>query len=133
MINQGKFNTLDLWHVCVCVCREQGQRSEEQAAGLRHQTLKQSPSQHSFDSAILDGSLPDESLSAESDVSDNFFAFMDSGIKNCRLTFDIAVILSIRPAHLSGKEPIKGFLKREVADFRKSNLNVYHISENHSS
>lgn len=111
-------------HVCVCVCREQGQRSEESspsvASGLRHQTLKQSPSQHSFDSAILDGSLPDESLSADSDVSDNFFAFMDSGIKNCRLTFDIAVVLSIRLAHLSGKEPMKGFLKREVADFRKS-------------
>lgn len=100
-------------HVCVCVCREQGQESSPSvAAGLRHQTLKQSPSQHSFDSAILDGSLPDESLSADSDVSDNFFAFMDSGIKNCRLTFDIAVVLSIRLVHLSGKEPMKGFFEK---------------------
>lgn len=41
--------------------------------------MKQSPSQHSFDSAILDGSLPDESLSADSDVSDGFFVLMDSG------------------------------------------------------
>lgn len=50
------------------------------AASLRHQTLKQSPSQHSFDSAILDGSLPDENLSVDSDVSDNLFVLMDSGI-----------------------------------------------------
>lgn len=70
---------------CVCVHREQGQRSEESspslAASLRHQTLKQSPSQHSFDSAILDGSLPDENLSVDSDVSDNLFVLMDSGIQ----------------------------------------------------
>lgn len=51
------------------------------AASLRHQTLKQSPSQHSFDSAILDGSLPDENLSVDSDVSDNLFVLMDSGIQ----------------------------------------------------
>lgn len=63
--------------------REHVQRSEESssslAASLRHQSMKQSPSQHSFDSAILDGSLPDESLSADSDVSDGFFVLMDSG------------------------------------------------------
>ncbi|CAG04039.1 unnamed protein product, partial [Tetraodon nigroviridis] len=58
------------------------QRSEESspspAASLRHQSMKQSPSQHSFDSAILDGSLPDETLSVDSDVSDGFFVLMDS-------------------------------------------------------
>lgn len=68
---------------CVCVHREQVQRSEESspslAASLRHQSMKQSPSQHSFDSAILDGSLPDENLSVDSDVSDNCFVFVDSG------------------------------------------------------
>uniref|UniRef100_A0A672YW34 UHRF1 binding protein 1 n=1 Tax=Sphaeramia orbicularis TaxID=375764 RepID=A0A672YW34_9TELE len=58
-------------------------RSEESspslAASLRHQSMKQSPSQHSFDSAILDGSLPDENLSVDSDTSDNFVVLMDSG------------------------------------------------------
>lgn len=67
----------------VCERREHVQRSEESspslAAGLRHQCMKQSPSQHSFDSAILDGSLPDESLSVDGDVSDGFFVLMDSG------------------------------------------------------
>ncbi|XP_037335092.2 bridge-like lipid transfer protein family member 3A [Pungitius pungitius] len=49
------------------------------AAGLRGQSMKQSPSQHSFDSAILDGSLPDEYLSVDSDLSDNFVILtMDS-------------------------------------------------------
>ncbi|XP_030279872.1 UHRF1-binding protein 1 [Sparus aurata] len=62
--------------------KEQVQRSEESSpslpASLRHQSMKQSPSQHSFDSAILEGSLPDENLSVDSDVSDNFFVLMDS-------------------------------------------------------
>ncbi|KAM8863869.1 bridge-like lipid transfer protein family member 3A isoform 2-T2 [Spinachia spinachia] len=63
--------------------KEQLQRSEDAspslAAGLRHQSMKQSPSQHSFDSAILDGSLPDEYLSVDSDLSDNFVILaMDS-------------------------------------------------------
>lgn len=65
------------------VHREHVQRSEESspslAASLQHQSVKQSPSQHSFDSAILDGSLPDETLSLDSDVSDGFFVLMDSG------------------------------------------------------
>lgn len=67
----------------MCVHREQVQRSEESspsvAASLRYQSMKQSASQHSFDSAILDGSLPDENLSVESDVSENFVVIMDSG------------------------------------------------------
>ncbi|KAM3617323.1 uncharacterized protein V6R79_004834 [Siganus canaliculatus] len=70
--------------------KEQVQRSEESspslAASLRHQTMKQSPSQHSFDSAILDGSLPDENLSVDSDISDNFVVIMDSesGVESMR-------------------------------------------------
>lgn len=70
--------------VFVCVNREQVQRSEESspsvAASLRNQSMKQSPSQQSFDSAILDGSLPDENLSVDSDLSDNLFVLMDSGV-----------------------------------------------------
>uniref|UniRef100_I3KJX2 Bridge-like lipid transfer protein family member 3A n=1 Tax=Oreochromis niloticus TaxID=8128 RepID=I3KJX2_ORENI len=54
---------------------EQVQRSEES----RQQSMKPSPSQHSFDSAILDGSLPDENLSVDSDISDNFVVLLDSG------------------------------------------------------
>lgn len=72
--------------VCVCVDRDQVQRSDESspslAASMRHQSMKQSPSQHSFDSAILEGSLPDENLSVDSDVSDNFVVLMDSGTSN---------------------------------------------------
>lgn len=72
--------------LCVCFHREQVQRSEESspsvAASLRHQSMKQSASQHSFDSAILDGSLPDENLSVESDISENFVVIMDSGAGN---------------------------------------------------
>ncbi|XP_054645481.1 bridge-like lipid transfer protein family member 3A isoform X2 [Dunckerocampus dactyliophorus] len=62
--------------------KEQVQCPEEStpslAASLRHQMMKQSPSQNSFDSAILDGSLPDENLSVGSDVSDNFVVLMES-------------------------------------------------------
>ncbi|XP_060931039.1 bridge-like lipid transfer protein family member 3A [Limanda limanda] len=69
--------------------KEQVQRSEESspslAAGLRHQPMKQSPSQHSFDSAILEGSLPDENH-VDSDVSDGFVILMDSesGVESMR-------------------------------------------------
>lgn len=42
--------------------------------------MKPSPSQHSFDSAILDGSLPDENLSVDSDISDSFVVLLDSGV-----------------------------------------------------
>ncbi|TKS77852.1 UHRF1-binding protein 1 ICBP90-binding protein 1 [Collichthys lucidus] len=62
--------------------KELVQRLEESspssAASLCHQSIKQSPSQHSFDSAILDGSLPDENLSMDSDISDNFVVLMES-------------------------------------------------------
>ncbi|XP_008336223.1 UHRF1-binding protein 1-like, partial [Cynoglossus semilaevis] len=62
--------------------KEQVQRSEEppppSGAGHRHQSMKHSSSQHSFDSAILEGSLPDENLSVDSDASDNFVVLMDS-------------------------------------------------------
>ncbi|XP_004546313.1 bridge-like lipid transfer protein family member 3A [Maylandia zebra] len=54
--------------------KEQVQRSEES----RQQSMKPSPSQHSFDSAILDGSLPDENLSVDSDISDTFVVLLDS-------------------------------------------------------
>ncbi|KAM6977224.1 bridge-like lipid transfer protein family member 3A [Aplochiton taeniatus] len=56
------------------------QRADESSPSLassRFQSMKQSPSQHSFDSAILDGSLPDDRLSLSSDASDNFVIVMD--------------------------------------------------------
>lgn len=69
--------------------KEPVQRSEESASpapSLRSQTMKQSPSQHSFDSAILDGSLPDENLSVDSDLSDGFVVLMgsESGVESMR-------------------------------------------------
>ncbi|XP_062315312.1 bridge-like lipid transfer protein family member 3A isoform X2 [Osmerus eperlanus] len=65
------------------------QRQEESpslTASLRLQSMKQSPSQRSFDSAILDGSLPDDHLSVDSDTSDNFVILMDteSGVESMR-------------------------------------------------
>ncbi|XP_012721358.2 UHRF1-binding protein 1 [Fundulus heteroclitus] len=66
--------------------REQNPRSEESSPSLRHQSLKHSHSQQSFDSAILDGSLPDENLSVDSDFSDNFVVLIDSesGLESLR-------------------------------------------------
>uniref|UniRef100_A0A3Q2YS91 Bridge-like lipid transfer protein family member 3A n=1 Tax=Hippocampus comes TaxID=109280 RepID=A0A3Q2YS91_HIPCM len=72
--------------------KEQVQNPEESSpslvASLRHQMMKQSPSQHSFDSAILDGSLPDESLSVGSDVGDNLVVLMESesGVDSARVS-----------------------------------------------
>lgn len=63
-----------------CVHREQIPRLEESSPSSRLQSMKQSHSQQSFDSAILDGSLPDENLSVDSDFSDNFVVLMDSGV-----------------------------------------------------
>ncbi|KAJ8265440.1 hypothetical protein COCON_G00145390 [Conger conger] len=52
---------------------------------LRLQAMKQSPSQHSFDSAIMDGSLPDDRLSMDSDASDNFIILdAESGLESMR-------------------------------------------------
>lgn len=48
---------------------------------LRLQSMKQSPSQNSCDSAILEGSLADDGLSVDSDISENFVILMDSGTK----------------------------------------------------
>ncbi|XP_077456851.1 bridge-like lipid transfer protein family member 3A [Stigmatopora argus] len=78
--------------------KEQVQQSEESSssfvASLKHQMMKQSPSQHSFDSALLDGSLPDDNLSMGSDVSDNFVVFMESETGGD----------SARPVNLSGNQ-----------------------------
>ncbi|XP_062397832.1 bridge-like lipid transfer protein family member 3A [Sardina pilchardus] len=63
---------------------------------LRLQTMKQSPSQHSFDSAILDGSLPDDRLSVGSDTSENFAILMDSesGVESLRPESVVGALLS---------------------------------------
>ncbi|MEQ2219978.1 hypothetical protein ILYODFUR_000637 [Ilyodon furcidens] len=66
--------------------REQNPRAEDSPPTLRHQSLKHSHSQQSFDSAILDGSLPDENLSIDSDFSDNFVLIdSESGLESLRL------------------------------------------------
>ncbi|XP_068603871.1 bridge-like lipid transfer protein family member 3A [Brachionichthys hirsutus] len=64
--------------------KDQRQRSDDPAPSQH--PMAQSPSQHSFDSAILDGSLPDESLSVDSDASDGLFVLLDSesGVESMR-------------------------------------------------
>ncbi|XP_071228344.1 bridge-like lipid transfer protein family member 3A [Salvelinus alpinus] len=59
------------------------QRPEEGCpmASLRLQSMKLSLSQYSFDSAILDGSLPDDHLSVDSDTSDNIL-MDESGVES---------------------------------------------------
>uniref|UniRef100_A0A4W5N848 Bridge-like lipid transfer protein family member 3A n=1 Tax=Hucho hucho TaxID=62062 RepID=A0A4W5N848_9TELE len=59
------------------------QRPEEGCpmASLRLQSMKLSLSQYSFDSAILDGSLPDDHLSVDSDTSDNILMDGNSSSK----------------------------------------------------
>ncbi|XP_055748048.1 bridge-like lipid transfer protein family member 3A [Salvelinus fontinalis] len=59
------------------------QRPEEGCpmASLRLQSMKLSLSQYSFDSAILDGSLPDDHLSVDSDSSDNLL-MDESGVES---------------------------------------------------
>uniref|UniRef100_A0A3Q3F0E9 Bridge-like lipid transfer protein family member 3A n=1 Tax=Labrus bergylta TaxID=56723 RepID=A0A3Q3F0E9_9LABR len=74
--------------------KEQIQRSEGSSPSLtaspHHKSMKQSPSQHSFDSAIMDGSLPDENLSVHSDFSENFVVLIDSGAqKNTNGSFQM--------------------------------------------
>nr|XP_020466385.1 UHRF1-binding protein 1 isoform X2 [Monopterus albus] len=70
--------------------KEQVQHSDESSpslsASLRLQSMKQSPSQQSIDSAILDGSLPDENVFLDSDGSDSFVVLMDSesGMESAR-------------------------------------------------
>lgn len=54
---------------------------------LRLQSMKQSPSQNSCDSAILEGSLADDGLSIDSDMSDNFVILMDSGTALFRMKY----------------------------------------------
>nr|XP_015197634.1 PREDICTED: UHRF1-binding protein 1 isoform X1 [Lepisosteus oculatus] len=58
--------------------RDQPSRPEDPPGNLRVQSMKHSPSQHSFESSSLDGSLPDDGLSVDSDSSENFVILMDS-------------------------------------------------------
>ncbi|XP_043080665.1 UHRF1-binding protein 1 isoform X2 [Puntigrus tetrazona] len=70
--------------------KEQSARPEESSpsvmGNLRLQSMKQSPSQNSCDSAILESSLADDGLSVDSDISENFVILMDSesGVESLR-------------------------------------------------
>nr|XP_057906749.1 bridge-like lipid transfer protein family member 3A [Doryrhamphus excisus] len=111
--------------------KEQVQCPEEStpslAASLRHQMMKQSPSQNSFDSAILDGSLPDENLSVGSDVSDNFVVVMESDSCGDSAHF------SINPAGSRGS-PAPGTEGGSSADLSSSlSLSTEDVSQDMSS
>ncbi|XP_042606335.1 UHRF1-binding protein 1-like isoform X2 [Cyprinus carpio] len=64
--------------------KEHSARPEESSpsimGNLRLQSMKQSPSQNSCDSTILESSLSDDGLSIDSDISENFVIIMDSGV-----------------------------------------------------
>ncbi|XP_051515700.1 UHRF1-binding protein 1 isoform X3 [Myxocyprinus asiaticus] len=68
--------------------KEQRLRPEESSpsimGNLRLQSMKQSPSQNSCDSAILEESLADDGLSIDSDISENFVILMDSDVESLR-------------------------------------------------
>ncbi|XP_026115494.1 UHRF1-binding protein 1-like isoform X2 [Carassius auratus] len=70
--------------------KEQSAQPEESSpsimGNLRLQSMKQSPSQNSCDSAVLEGSLADDGLSIDSDISENFVILMDSesGVESLR-------------------------------------------------
>ncbi|XP_023654718.1 bridge-like lipid transfer protein family member 3A isoform X1 [Paramormyrops kingsleyae] len=70
--------------------KDQNQRSEEAPfsipGALRLTPIRQSPSQHSLDSAILDGSLPEDRFSLDSDTSENLTVHVDSesGLESMR-------------------------------------------------
>ncbi|XP_051961883.1 UHRF1-binding protein 1-like [Xyrauchen texanus] len=68
--------------------KEQRLRPEESSlsiiGNLRLQSMKQSPSQNSCDSAILEESLADDGLSIDSDISENFVILMDSDMESLR-------------------------------------------------
>ncbi|XP_077060769.1 bridge-like lipid transfer protein family member 3A isoform X2 [Siphateles boraxobius] len=70
--------------------KEQSSRPEDSSpsimGNLRLHSMKQSPSQNSCDSVILEGSLADDGLSIDSDISDNFVILMDSesGVESLR-------------------------------------------------
>ncbi|XP_051517889.1 UHRF1-binding protein 1-like [Myxocyprinus asiaticus] len=67
---------------------------------LRLQSMKQSSSQNSCDSAILEGSLADDGLSVDSDISENFVILMESesGVESLRLNGTGVHSCSVSPA-----------------------------------
>ncbi|XP_013888456.1 UHRF1-binding protein 1 [Austrofundulus limnaeus] len=107
--------------------REQIPRSEESPPSSRLQSLKQSNSQTSFDSAILDGSLPDDNLSVDSDFSDNFVVLVDSE----------SGVESVRPNNTpagSQSSPAPGTERRSSADLSSSlSQSIEDISQDMSS
>ncbi|MFT7812926.1 UHRF1-binding protein 1 [Arapaima gigas] len=117
--------------------REQVQRHEETpppAPGRWHPTpVRQSPSQHSFDSAILDGSLPEDGLSLDSDISDNFAVLADSesGLESMRLdsTHYVPTDLVSRSSPAPGTEgdssaDLSSSLSQSTEDFTQDTASV---------
>lgn len=60
--------------VCLCVSRERDD------SALRLPSLKHSFSQNSCDTVVMDTSTVDDRLSLDSDTSENFIIFTDSGM-----------------------------------------------------
>uniref|UniRef100_A0A3P9AEF3 Chorein N-terminal domain-containing protein n=1 Tax=Esox lucius TaxID=8010 RepID=A0A3P9AEF3_ESOLU len=112
------------------------QRPEEASplASLRLQSMKQSLSQHSFDSAILDGSLPDDHLSVDSDISENFVLLMDGNspkiqsvsstpsTMDSKRTFGTACVVDMKGGDLVVAAEALDLTPRQMGNVRVSDL-----------
>ncbi|KAJ8395066.1 hypothetical protein AAFF_G00035220 [Aldrovandia affinis] len=87
---------------------------------LRLQSVRRSPSQHSFDSAVMDGSLPDDGFSVDSDTSENFIIVADSesGLESMRP--DSILSLPTDPPSRTSPSPAPGTDGGSSADLSSS-------------
>uniref|UniRef100_A0A8C8FSN9 UHRF1-binding protein 1 n=1 Tax=Oncorhynchus tshawytscha TaxID=74940 RepID=A0A8C8FSN9_ONCTS len=122
------------------------QRPEEGCpmASLRLQSMKLSLSQYSFDSAILDGSLPDDHLSVDSDCSDNILMDGNSSSKlhnidayciNSLLIYSdpcygIACVADLKGEDLVVAVEVQHLTSRQMGNVRVSDLLARQMSGN---
>uniref|UniRef100_A0A8C7U667 Bridge-like lipid transfer protein family member 3A n=1 Tax=Oncorhynchus mykiss TaxID=8022 RepID=A0A8C7U667_ONCMY len=122
------------------------QRPEEGCpmASLRLQSMKLSLSQYSFDSAILDGSLPDDHLSVDSDSSDNILMDGNSSSKlhnidayciNILLIYSdscygIACVADLKGEDLVVAVEVQHLTSRQMGNVRVSDLLARQMSGN---
>uniref|UniRef100_A0A8C7JJM5 Bridge-like lipid transfer protein family member 3A n=1 Tax=Oncorhynchus kisutch TaxID=8019 RepID=A0A8C7JJM5_ONCKI len=122
------------------------QRPEEGCpmASLRLQSMKLSLSQYSFDSAILDGSLPDDHLSVDSDSSDNILMDGNSSSKlhnidayciNSLLIYSdpcygIACVADLKGEDLVVAVEVQHLTSRQMGNVRVSDLLARQMSGN---
>ncbi|KAL1021058.1 hypothetical protein UPYG_G00008150 [Umbra pygmaea] len=92
--------------------KEQQPEDGSPLTSLRLQSMKQSVSQLSFDTAVLDGSLPDDRLSIDSDMSENFVLLVDDS--------DVDLLRSNHTQGPGGASPALGTEDGSSADISSS-------------